>query len=153
VHAAGVKFDHAFFVGNSAEANRIVVGIVFRTFDHFDGGVERVSSGLQEGERVLEVGVAVVGADDDGALVRTRLRVAVLSGVRLGIVTLGARSYTGSDRSENGSLNEVTARECHFPPASMEVIKAFYHRVTETQRKPFWASVFFLVLVLSVSLW
>jgi hypothetical protein len=69
VHAAGVEFDHAFFVGDSAEAHAGVVGIVFRSLDYFEGGVERVAAVFQEGERVLEISVTVVGADDDGAFV------------------------------------------------------------------------------------
>jgi hypothetical protein len=93
VHATGVEFNHAFFVGDSAEAYAIVVGIVFRTFDDTKGGVERVAAGFQEGECVLEIVEPVIGADDDGALVRTGLCIVLLRGW-LRLFTLGARSYS-----------------------------------------------------------
>ncbi len=124
VHAAGVELDHSFFVGNSAEANAGVVGIVFRSLDHFERGVERVAAAFQEGECVLKIVEAVVGADDDGALVRSGLRRMVCSnGFRRGwfsIVALGARSNSRSHRSENGRLHEITAREGHEFSFSVE---------------------------------
>ena len=73
VHAAGVEFDHAFFVGDSAEADGVVIWIIFRTLHDTQRGIERVAAAFQEGECVFEIGVAVVGADDDGALVRSGL--------------------------------------------------------------------------------
>jgi hypothetical protein len=74
VHAAGIEFDNAIFVGEATEANTIVVRIIFRALDDFEGGIERIAAALQEDERVLEIGVAIVGADEDGTFVRTELR-------------------------------------------------------------------------------
>ena len=68
VHAAGVEFDYAFFVGKAAESDGVVVRIVFRTFYNADGSVERVAAAFQESEGVVEIIEAVVGADDDRPL-------------------------------------------------------------------------------------
>src|SRR5437660_8698121 len=68
MHAAGVEFDHAFFIGKAAEADRIVIRIVFRTLYNAQGGVERVATVFQENKGVVEVIDAVVGADNDRAL-------------------------------------------------------------------------------------
>ena len=70
VHAAGVEFDDAFFVGQASEADAGVVGIVFGTFDYAEGGVEGVASVVEEGVGVVEVVEAVVGGDHDRCLVR-----------------------------------------------------------------------------------
>src|SRR5271165_64916 len=67
VHATGIEFNDAFFVGKTAESHTGVVRIVFRAFDDADGGVERVASVLQEGEGIVEIVDAVVGADNDRA--------------------------------------------------------------------------------------
>src|ERR1700723_2897085 len=120
VHAAGVEFDHAFFVGNSAETDRIVIGIVFRTFHHLEGSIEGVSPTFQKGECAFEISVAVVGANNDGALVRSGLGVAFWRGALLGLLALSVRSDSSGDCSEKGSLNEITARESHVPPAGMK---------------------------------
>src|ERR1700722_19902651 len=117
VHAAGVEFHHAFFVGNSAQTDRIVIGIVFRTFHHLEGSIECVSPTFQKGECVFEISVAVVGANNDGALVRSGLGVAFWRGALLGLLSLRLRSESSGDCSEKGSLNEITARESHVPPA------------------------------------
>src|SRR5450759_1680629 len=68
VHAAGVEFDHAFFVRKAAESDAIVVRIVFRAFHDAQGGVERVAAVFQENEGGVEVMDAIVGADDDRPL-------------------------------------------------------------------------------------
>jgi hypothetical protein len=71
VHAAGVEFDHAFFIGQASEADAVIFGIVFGAFDDAERGVQRVTSVLEEGEGIVEVVEAVVSADHDGALVRS----------------------------------------------------------------------------------
>ncbi len=65
VHTAGVEFDHAFFVRQATESDRIVVRIVLRSLYYADGSVERVAAVLQESESVVEVVDAIVGADND----------------------------------------------------------------------------------------
>ena len=67
VHAAGIEFDDAFFVGQAAKADGIVVGIVLRALHHADRGIERVAAALQERVGFFDIGVTVVRADDDGA--------------------------------------------------------------------------------------
>src|SRR4029077_20101767 len=68
VHAAGVEFDHAFFIGKAAESDGIVVRVIFRALYNAQGRVERVTAAFQESEGVVEVIDAVVGADDDRPL-------------------------------------------------------------------------------------
>ncbi len=53
VHAAGIKFDNAFFVGEPTQANTIGVRIIFRTLDDFEGGIKRIAAAFQENKRVL----------------------------------------------------------------------------------------------------
>ena len=72
MHTAGVEFDHTFFVGQSAESDGIVVRIVFRTFYHAEGSVQRIAAVFQENEGVVEVVDAIVGADDDRPLARAK---------------------------------------------------------------------------------
>ncbi len=60
VHAAGIEFDYAFFVGQAAESDAVLVGIVFRAFHHFQGGVERVAAILEECEGIVEIFIAIV---------------------------------------------------------------------------------------------
>ena len=42
MHAAGIEFHHAFFIGQPPEADGVVVRIVLRPFDHLNGGVEGI---------------------------------------------------------------------------------------------------------------
>jgi hypothetical protein len=77
VHARGVEFDDAFFVGQASEADGVVVGIVFGAADDAQGGVESVGSGAQHGVAFIEIIVAIVGRDDDGTLTRGGLGVGV----------------------------------------------------------------------------
>ncbi len=68
MHAAGIQFDYAFLVGQTAQPDRIVVGIVLRALHHSDPGFERVAAAFEEGVCGLDVIVAVIGADNDRAL-------------------------------------------------------------------------------------
>jgi hypothetical protein len=111
MHAAGIEFDHAFFVGQAAEADRVVVGIVLWSFHYFDGGIEGVSSAFQKSECGLQVSEAVVSTHDDGALVRTRLGLGLISAVGSG--KGGGRAYSDGNGSEHGRLYEITTREGH----------------------------------------
>jgi len=44
VHAAGIKLDHSFLVGQAAITDAGVVGIVFRALHHAECSVERVAA-------------------------------------------------------------------------------------------------------------
>jgi hypothetical protein len=46
MHAAGIEFDDTFFVGQTAEANGIVVGIVLRTPDYPDTSLQSIATTL-----------------------------------------------------------------------------------------------------------
>ena len=102
VHATGVEFDYAFFVRNSAQAYCVVIGIVFRTFHYFEGRVECVAAVFQEGISVLEIRIAVIGTNDNGSLVRSRLHIMFLRDrIRLGVFAFRWRPYSGGDCSED----------------------------------------------------
>ena len=55
VHAAGIEFHHAFFVGQPAQSDAVFVGIIFRAFHHFQRRIERVAAVFQEGEGIVEI--------------------------------------------------------------------------------------------------
>ena len=65
MHAACVQFDHAFFIREASETDAGIVRIVLRTFDHSDRGIECVPTALEEGEAIVKIVEAVVGADHD----------------------------------------------------------------------------------------
>jgi hypothetical protein len=99
VHAAGIEFDDSFFVWNSAEANAGVIRIVFRTLDNAKRGVERIAAAFEEREGVFEVRISVISTDDNGALVRSGLRIVFLRATLLRVFGLGSGSYSGGDCS------------------------------------------------------
>ena len=70
MHAAGVELDDAFLVGQAAEAHAVVVGVVFRAGDDGDGGFQRVGARGEQGVGAVQIGEAVIGADDDGGVKR-----------------------------------------------------------------------------------
>ncbi len=72
MHAAGIEFDHALFVGKAAQSDAIVVRIVLRSLDHAESGVQRVAAVFQESERVVEIFHAIVSTDNDRPLARVR---------------------------------------------------------------------------------
>ena len=43
VHAAGVEFHHAFFVGNTTESDAVVVWVIFRSLHNAESSVQRVA--------------------------------------------------------------------------------------------------------------
>ena len=146
MHAAGIEFDHAFFVGNSAEADAGVVGIVLRSLDHFERGVERVAAAFQEGESVVEIVEAVVGADDDWALVRSGLRVVCLRGrlrwarVPTPVATAPRTDvFTKSRREKVMSSLSVRKREAYHAAEGLFTTEALRHG-----EKPFWDFYFIL---------
>ena len=100
VHTARVQFDDTFFVGQAAISYGIVVGIVLRPFDNADCRIQRVAPALKECISIFDVGMAVVGGDDDWALrgIRRRLRLARGSE---GFRNCGRRSHSGGDGPHN----------------------------------------------------
>ena len=47
VHAAGVQFDHAFFVRQPAQSDAVIVGIVLRPLNDSQRGLERIAAALR----------------------------------------------------------------------------------------------------------
>ena len=75
MHAAGIEFDHAFFVrAGRPSPTLVIVRIVFRPGHHQDRGIQRVAALAQMFEGPIEVSKPVVRADDDGTLAGSRLR-------------------------------------------------------------------------------
>src|SRR5205823_7023862 len=70
VHAARVELDFAFFVGQSAVADGVVVRIVFDDGDGRDDGIKRVAARLQNVHTFVQSIHAVRAGNDDGALAR-----------------------------------------------------------------------------------
>ena len=65
MHAAGIEFDDALFIGQTPKSNRVVIRIVFGTHHDADAGIERVPAAFQECVCIFDVVVTVVRADDD----------------------------------------------------------------------------------------
>ena len=85
MHATGVKFDRAFFVGQSAQSDGIVVRIIFRALDHAESSVQCIAAVLQKNESVVKVIHAIVGTDDDWPLARAK-RPSAAGGVSFGVI-------------------------------------------------------------------
>ena len=66
MHAAGVEFDDALFVGQATEADAVVLRIVFAAEADVVDGVERVGSVQQHFVGLLDGVVAGDAGDDDG---------------------------------------------------------------------------------------
>src|SRR5215469_4119978 len=66
MHATGIEFDYALFVGVASETYALVVGIVLGSLDNFERRLERVSAIGEEAIGLVEIVVSVGGADDDG---------------------------------------------------------------------------------------
>jgi hypothetical protein len=65
MHAAGIELNYALFIGMTAQADALVVGIIFRALDYLKHGIEGVGSARQQPVSRIEIVVAVSGADDD----------------------------------------------------------------------------------------
>jgi hypothetical protein len=70
VHTASIEFDHTFFVRQPSQADRVILGIILRTFDHANAGIERIATALQKSVGRFHVGTAIVRGNDDGELGR-----------------------------------------------------------------------------------
>src|SRR5207237_1733295 len=67
MHAAGIEFDHAFFIRQTAKAHAVIFGIVFGTLHHSERRVECVSTAAEELVRVPEIVVTIPGSNDERA--------------------------------------------------------------------------------------
>src|SRR5579863_7894708 len=108
MHTASVEFDHAFFVRQATEADRVVFGVVLRSRHNFDRGVERVPPALEEGKRAFQISEAIVGAHDDRPLVGACLGGGLFAGG-----SGSGSTHAGGNGSQHGRLYEITARKCH----------------------------------------
>ena len=61
VHDAGIELHLACFVGQSAVANGVIVGIILDDGDRRDNGVQRVAAALEDVHALIE-GMKTVGA-------------------------------------------------------------------------------------------
>src|SRR5690348_7335501 len=66
MHAASIKFDHAFFVGMSAKADAFIVRIVLWPLNDLERGLQGVAAACQVRVGIVEVVVAVSGRNQDG---------------------------------------------------------------------------------------
>jgi hypothetical protein len=108
VHAAGIEFDHSFFVGKAAEADAIVIRIVFGAFDYAEGSVQRVASTFQENERVVQIVATIISANNNRALAGAEVP------GRMGSITLSLRflGLQTSDYRCGDSGTEKIATAC-----------------------------------------
>ena len=85
MHAAGIEFDNAFFVGEATEANTVVLRIIFRTVDDFESGIKRIAStvelmssyskaGYSRQVRIIDSVVAAATCDAAGNMSGTGIR-------------------------------------------------------------------------------
>src|SRR5258706_2666379 len=107
VHATGIQFDDAFFVGQAAETDAVVVGIVFWPADYEHGGIESVAPLAEDFEALVDVVETIAGGDDDWA--RNTLRCARGRCILL----LLLRLQTQTDRAQSGCAEEITTRKSH----------------------------------------
>ncbi len=111
MHNAGVEFDFAFFVGQAAVADGVVVGIVF---DHGDGGndgIKRVATFFENVHAAAKRVHSVGAGDNDRALALRGRRDSALAirhggGQRRPFEQIG---YAGSSAARQRGKKEFTA--------------------------------------------
>jgi hypothetical protein len=111
VHAAGIEFDDALFIGQSAEAYAVILRIVLAADADVMRGFERVNTIEEHLVCLLDRLVAGDAGDND----RLRRRLELLD--RFGCLGLDVGSSTAAGQAESGSgkgakREEVTAG-CH----------------------------------------
>jgi len=74
VHATGIKFNHAFLVGQSAEPDAVVFRIVFWPGNDQDRRIQRIAAFADVFKGAIELRKAVVGTDNNWLLAHTRPR-------------------------------------------------------------------------------
>ena len=100
MHAAGIEFDDALFIRQTAQTYAVIVCIVLWAFYHPQRCIQRVAAGLQELKACIQIWVAIVGANDDWALACRLLR----------------RQVDGQ-RSNHCRTDELTAGKAHLLPS------------------------------------
>src|SRR5260370_25406127 len=65
MHEEGVELDYAFFIGQTAQADAVIIGIGLRSGDSRDGSIECVRARAQPLVAGVNVVQSVAGADDD----------------------------------------------------------------------------------------
>ena len=95
MHAAGIEFDHTFFVGPAAESDVLVIRIVFRPLNDLNRGVECVCAACEEFVAFLNPVVAVFRADKDWEF-------GCAFGFRIRILRKCRSEAVQSDRTSNG---------------------------------------------------
>src|SRR5215470_1426069 len=110
MHATGVELDYTLFIGQSAQTDRIVIRVIFRTLNNPERRVERIGAILQERIGIIEIVTSVVRADDDWALAGRRGRCIFL------LLYIDA----GSDGGGESGSEKITAGYSHGNPANGE---------------------------------
>src|SRR5579872_2193622 len=104
MHAAGVEFNHPFFIRQPAQTYAGVVGIVLGTLDHSQSSIQRVSATGQKGKGIVKIVVSIVGTNNDGALAWR---------VRTLCVTLFIQQ-SQRERTGDSSRKKIAARDGHI---------------------------------------
>ena len=110
MHTASVQLHDAFFIGMAAEANALVIGIIFGTLNDFQRSIQSVSAAGKKCISCVQIGETVCGADDHGQL--------RFAGRR---ITLRCRSLSTCDFAGDGEsggtdqsgVHEIPARDGH----------------------------------------
>jgi len=95
MHAAGIEFDHTFFVGPAPESDVLVIRIVFRPLNDLNRRVECVRAACQEFVAFLNPVVAVLRANKDWEFGCT-------FGFRIRILCKCRSEAVQGDRTSNG---------------------------------------------------
>ena len=80
VHAAGIQFDHAFFVGMSSQADAFIIGVILRSLHDLERSIECVPAAGEKRIRLIEIVISVARRNDDWQLGRVFCRVLTSSG-------------------------------------------------------------------------
>src|SRR5205814_1496023 len=106
MHHGGVEFNFAIFVRQSAQTDRIVLGVILLPFQDHDGSIERVAAATHQL-------VSAIDALDAGVLANDH-RLAGGGCVRgLGRLRESAGRSSNRGGSYGGGFDEFTARKLH----------------------------------------
>ena len=103
MHAAGIEFDDAFFVGQAAEADGMIFRIVLAAETNVVNGFEGVSAIEEHVVGLLDGGVAGFAGDDDGLGRRLELLDGVGS-LGEGVGNGGEAEAGGGDRTQREEI-------------------------------------------------
>jgi len=105
-------------VADLMQPDRIVIGIIFRPLHYTDSSLKRVAATLEKCVSPLHISEAIVGAEDDRALRRLRLRCVTLPASER-VRGLGLGSDPRAHSSNDGCFYKITPREFHEPSCSL----------------------------------